>query len=150
MGEEPQELTPEIREWLKANWHYTDEEIDSLTAKQRRWFLALRDPKVIELLRKGRMIAEVVESRNCFIGLKPGDRYVFTTGGFLVPEESPRRPCLWAMAPMVPFTYTFYEFMLRGEEPKLQYDRVRCLDVGLECGGSGEVLFKIYYQERAS
>ena len=142
------ELSPEDRKWLKANWHYTDEEIDSLTAEHRRRFLIQRDPKVAELLRKGRMVAEVVESHNCFIGLKPGDRYVFTSGGFLVPEESPRRPCLWAMTPMVPFTYTFYEFMLRGEEPKIVYDRVRCLDVGLECGGWGEALFKIYYQGR--
>lgn len=70
MGEEPLELSPEDREWLKANWHYTDEEIDSLTAEQRRRFLALRGSKVAELLRKGRMIAEVVESHNCFIGPK--------------------------------------------------------------------------------
>ncbi len=48
------------------------------------------------------------------------------------------------------FACTFYEFMLRGEEPKLAYDRVRCLDVGLECGGWGEALCKTYYQERPS
>jgi|GEM_PF-5534559 len=30
MGEKPLELSPKIREWLKAKWHYTDEEIDTL------------------------------------------------------------------------------------------------------------------------
>lgn len=38
MGEEPVELSSETREWLKVNWHYTDEEIESLTAEQGSGF----------------------------------------------------------------------------------------------------------------
>jgi len=42
-------LDTATREWLKANWHYTDKEIESLTPEQRRRFLVMREPKVAEL-----------------------------------------------------------------------------------------------------
>ena len=96
------------------------------------------------------MIAEVIEAKNCLAGHKKGDKYVFLASGFLLPEESTvTNFCLWAMASMLPYDLIVYDRLAEGlDDPTPKgWDRVHCHDVGLECGGLGQVLFKIYCEK---
>ncbi len=126
---------------LKKLWGWSDEQIKDLLT-EKHWRLLDRGHKFDEY----RLVAEVVEARNCLARHKVGERYVFHGSGFLLPEESSvRRFCLWAMAPLLPFSYMFYDRISLDADPtSFAIDSVGCADVGIECGGYGKVIFKVY------
>jgi len=136
-------MKPEMIEMVKKIWGWTDDQIENLSPKQQR--LIERGDE----FRRWRLVAEVLEARNCIAGLKKGDRYVFHGSGFLLPEESTcPKICLWAIAAFVPFSFMLYDRIGQGSDPsEFCIDRVRCLDVGVEQGGYGEALFRLYAVE---
>ena len=90
-------------------------------------------------------LQEVVQSRGCALHLKAGDKLVITSDGLVLADESTAPLCLWALAPLVPWNYMVYDRLIEGQDPcEFGLDRIKCLDVGLECGGWGEVLMKVY------
>ncbi len=127
-------------EKMKKIWGWTDEQINGLSSKHQRLI------KKGDEFRKWRLVAEVLEAKNCIAGLKKGDKYIFHGSGFLLPEESTcPRICLWALTSFVPFSFMLYDRIGQGNDPsEFWIDRVRCLDVGVERGGYGEALFRLY------
>ncbi len=96
-------------------------------------------------LREYKIIAEVEKGENCMVGLKTGAKYVFTAGGVVLPDECTGTLCLWALAPLVPFLYMVWDRIAEGLNPDSLFpDHVGCLDTGVECGGWGKALFRIY------
>ena len=133
-------------EKVKKIWGWTDEEFKLLAPKNR---------KLIEKgdqFRVWRLVAEVLEAKNCIAGLQKGHRYVMHGSGFLLPEESTcPKICLWALAAFVPFSFMLYDRIGEGRDPsELWIDRIRCLDVGVERGGYGESLFRLYCEKAPS
>ncbi len=130
-------------EKVKRIWGWTDEQVMLLTPKHERLI------EKGDEFRKWRLIAEVLKARNCIAGLKKGDRYVFHGSGFLLPEETTcKRVCLWAFGAFIPFSYMLYDRIGEGTDPsEFWIDRVRCMDVGIEKGGYGEVLFRLYCEK---
>ena len=128
---------------LKKFWGWSDKQIDNLTPKH--WQLIKQGHRFDEY----RLIAEVTDVRNCLAGAKVGDKYVFHPSGFLLPNESTvRRFCLWAMAPMLPFSYMLYDRIALETDPSsFAIDRIGCSDVGVEEGGYGKVTFKVYCEK---
>lgn len=132
----------EIPESMLQMMEYTDEEIKGLTNKQKDILC------VGEELYNYKMIAEVVNSCHCGYKPKVGDRYVFAPGGTIIPEECTWPICVWALAPMLPFFYMYYDRIRAGLDPNdMWMENVKCADIGTDCGGFGEVLFKITYEE---
>ena len=133
-------MDPEMAKIVKKIWGYSDEQIKSLPAKPQR--LIERGDE----FRTWRLVAEVLEARNCIADLKKGDKYLFHGSGFLLPDESTcPRICLWALASFVPFSFMLYDRIGQGQDPsEFWIDRIRCLDVGVERGGYGEALFRLY------
>jgi len=133
-------------EKVKKIWGWTDEEFNLLNPKNRK------------LIEKGsrfrmlRLVAEVIESKNCIAGLKKGHRYVMQATGFLLPEESTcPKICLWALAAFVPFSFMLYDRIGEGiDTSEFWIDRIRCLDVGVDRGGYGESLFRLYCEKAPS
>ncbi len=121
-------------------WGWTDEQTAGLSAKQLRLIGSGEE------FRQWRLIAEVLEAKNCIAGLKKGDKYVFHGSGFLLPEESTcPRICLWAIAAFIPFSFMLYDRIGQGSDPsEFWVDKVRCMDVGVQNGGYGEALFRLY------
>lgn len=131
-----------IPESMLKMLEYTDEEIKGLTDKQKDILC------VGEQLYDYKMIAEVVKSCHCGYKPKVGDRYVFAPGGTVIPEECTWPICVWALAPMLPFFYMYYDRIRAGLDPNdMWMENVKCADIGTECGGFGEVLFKITYEK---
>ncbi|MBI2916852.1 MAG: hypothetical protein HYY01_02575 [Chloroflexi bacterium] len=142
MPQQP-ELTPRLRQRLKDTHGYTDEQLDLYLANNPRALRVIHN--FAGKFREYKMVAEVVQSRGCALHLKAGDKLVLTSDGLLLADESTAALCLWALAPLVPWNYMVYDRLIEGQDPtEFGLDRVRCLDVGLECGGWGEVLMKVY------
>lgn len=133
-------MDSKMLEKVKKIWGWTDEQAKMLSSKQ----VSLVEKG--DEFRKWRLVAEVVEAKNCIAGLKKGDKYVFHGSGFLLPEESTcPRICLWALSSFVPFSFMLYDRIGQGDDPsEFWIDRVRCMDVGVEHGGYGEALFRLY------
>ena len=127
-------------EKAKKIWGWTDEEAQRLSSKQLTLVGKGED------FRRWRLVAEVLDARNCVCGLKKGHKYVFHGSGFLLPEETTcPKICLWALASFVPFSFMLYDRIGQGNDlSEFWIDRVRCIDVGVERGGYGEVLFRLY------
>jgi uncharacterized repeat protein (TIGR04076 family) len=139
-------LNAHERARMKALVGWTDEQIDNLSPKMLKF---LRRPRSFGI-EQYKMIAEVVRSENCSFRLKKGDKFVFGSAGILLPDESTASLCLWAMAPLLPFNYMIYDRLCEELDPNGIFpDHVKCTDVGVACGGFGEVLFKVSCQKES-
>jgi len=139
-----EEISQELIEFAKQRYGFTDEQINKLSLTQ--WRVIKSTPRRWQY----RMVAEVIEAKNCVGGAKKGDKYVFNASGFLLPDEcTVPRLCLWALAPMLPFILIIYDRLAEGlDDPSPKgWDNVHCADVGVECGGFGQVLFRIYCEK---
>ncbi len=137
------EMPREIIERIKRLYGYTDEQIAAFSPKQRK-------ARLMELEgMKYKLIAEVVTAENCACQHKKGERYVFLDGGALLPSESTVRIiCAWAIAPMTPFFYLFYDRLSEGLDPnETIFEYVKCPDTGAACGGWGQVMFKLHWEK---
>ena len=121
---------------------YTEEDIKSLTKKQREVLCAGED------MFNYKMIAEVVTASHCGYKPKIGDRWVFSPAGIIIPEECTWPLCVWGITPMQPFFYMFYDRIRLGLDPSDMWtENIKCLDIDTHCGGFGEVLFKISFEK---
>ena len=121
---------------------YTEEEVKNLTRKQRELLCVGED------LFGYKMYAEVVKATHCGYLPKIGDRYVFSPAGVILPQECTWPICVWALAPMLPFFYMYYDRIRAGLDPSDMWtENIKCADIGTDCGGFGEVLFKIRFEK---
>ncbi len=145
MGTSRRKISSETARSLKEKFSWSDEQLKLLGPMH--W-------KVIDAFprREGyRVVAEVLQAGGCALQAKVGDKIVFSPGGVVLPQESTfPQLCLWALAPMFPIFQTIYDRFAEGIDPNPIWNVVKCADVGIECGGFGEVLFKIYVQPPVS
>jgi len=140
------EISERRMERLKAAFGWTEEQIRSLSPSQ--W-------KYLDNARKFgqyKVIAEVVKAENCIYQPKIGDKFVFSAAGELLPNECTFPAlCVFALAPIfVPYVYVIQDRICEGVDPcGLVLDHIKCLDAGVEGGGFGEVLFRIYCEKVA-
>lgn len=128
------------RQIVKQAIGITDEDLEKLSPGMKRILSNLPDKA------KWKIVAEVTESRYCFAGLKPGDKFVFNFPVLNV-AESTAAPCLEAIAPLANQIRALVDTVADGGDPNdsvFASQQVSCWDVGLDHGGLGRVLFKIY------
>ena len=131
----------EVLEGIREQLGYNDAE----------WEMWLGDPKNLEIaesaeeFHKWLLIAEVIKSRGCGNGHKVGDRFIFNGNGALVGKEPPGPVCMAALGPILPKMNAIWSGLAAGLEPRktLLFNKVRCLDIGVENGGWGEVLMQL-------
>ena len=141
-----QEVSPELIEFARRRYCVSDEQLKKITPTQ--WRVMESAPGRHQY----RMVAEVLDSQTCSAGHQKGQKYVFSVSGYLLPEESTvTNLCLFAIAPMLPFILIVYDRLAEGlEDPSPKgWDSVQCADVGLDCGGIGQVLFRVYCEKVA-
>ena len=74
-----------------------------------------------------------------------------SSGAFHQRIEGLLRKGMNSDAAFVPFSFMFYDRIDRGDDPsEFWIDRIRCLDVGVDRGGYGETLFRIYCEKALS
>lgn len=95
------------------------------------------------------IIFEVVASHGCASQHKVGDKFYFDGSGNLITKLSPKRICMSALTAMAPLISAANELFYAGvDSNELRFKRTACHDVGLQCGGWGNVAFEIKVEER--
>ena len=135
--------TEEIWKRFQRHMGYTDEEMKIFRSDPAKVKMVTQTPDFV----KCRVVAEVIESQNCHAKHKVGDRFVMTAGGQLITEECPKRMCMFALGPVSTILPAIYERLQTKSDPdRDRYNIVQCTDVGLDKGGWGKVLMKVYVE----
>lgn len=132
--------------WNRFQQHmgYTDEEMKIFRSDPMKVRMVTETPEFV----KCRVIAEVIESHGCHAHHKVGDRFVMTAGGQLITEACPKRMCMFALGPVSHQLSAIYERLISKSDPEFkQFNIVQCADVGLDKGGWGKILMKVYVEK---
>ena len=71
-----------------------------------------------------------------------------TAGGQLITEQCPKRMCMFALGPVSTVLPAIYERLVTKSDPKFERSNiVQCTDVGLDKGGWGKILMKVYVEK---
>lgn len=141
-----QDAVPEpVWDLMKQRLGYDDE--------QMRQFKD--NPRNAEVLAKGMDMAgktivfEVVESQGCNSQHTVGTRFYFTGDGNLITKMAPSRICAFAMPVMTQAIFAIGELFYAGVDPDaIRFRRGGCFDVGVECGGWGNVVMEARVMDR--
>ncbi|MBY9012062.1 MAG: hypothetical protein KGD70_06785 [Candidatus Lokiarchaeota archaeon] len=138
-------LSEDMKKNIKERLDYNDEELK----------LFLDNPKNIEILTKSlpllnkTIIIEVIESKGCNSQHKIGDKIYFDGTGNLLTKLSPKRICMSALSVLDSLINSALELMYVGADPnEMRFNRVGCLDIGLECGGWGRIVMELKVIDR--
>ena len=109
------------------------------------------DPRLRQMERLARAAArysiqaEVVKARNCNSGYQVGDKFILDVNGNFIAKLCPARLCVYAISQLAVPVALINERLGEGLDPNQFHfmHQVRCLDVGVECGGYGEVRLEV-------
>jgi uncharacterized repeat protein (TIGR04076 family) len=109
------------------------------------------DPRLRQMERLGRAAArysiqaEVVWARNCNSGYQEGDKFILDVDGNFITKFCPSKLCVYAISQLAVPVALINERLSEGLDPNQFHfmHQVRCLDVGVACGGYGEVRFEV-------
>jgi len=133
--------------WIRQIFEYNEDEMERVrkSPQHLKWI------KAFPQIRNVRMIAEIVESKNCMAQLRKGDKYYFKWGGYVLDtSEGAKNVCLWAVSQLLPFYFMINDRVAEGLDPNgMIVNHVRCFDVGFRGNcGYGEVLMKVYAERK--
>ncbi len=132
---------------IQDHFNYSDEEFEEFINNPRNQDIFSRVP---ELLNKT-MILEVLEATGCNSQHKKGDKFYFDGSGNLLTKYSPKKICVYALAQIEHLIYTAQELFYAGVDPnEMRFKRATCIDIGLKCGGWGNVLMEFRMVNRDS
>ncbi len=99
--------------------------------------------------KKYHIVAEVIESKYCSAGLKPGQKYIISmVPAVILAEESDCPFCIRAISPIGNLIVGFWKAIPNEmKEGKSIEQIIDCLDPGFAKGGLGHVRFKVYAQK---
>ncbi len=127
-------------EGLKELLGYTDEQWETWKSNPRN----LQVAENLDGFEKYKMVAEVTSSHGCAVGHKVGDRIVYSGGGALLCKENPDMVCFGLLGPVNSIVPGVFDAICRGDDPtKLAFNKVHCVDVGVDEGGWGAVVAEI-------
>ena len=133
----------EIWKLFQAHMEYTDEEMEVFKSDPIKVKMVTETPEFI----KCRVVAEVIESHGCHAKHKVGDRFVLTPGGQLVEDECPKGMCISAVAEISKVLPAITERLINRSDPQFEREAiVQCPDTGLDKGGWGQILMKVYVE----
>ena len=124
---------------MRQNLGYSDEEWERWKADPRNMSMAERMPDFF----KYQVVVEVLEASNCAVQHKPGDKFYFNASGALLCKKGIPNICAGALSPVLPFAWGVLDKIGAGIDPtRFCFNRFRCLDIGLDKGGWGEILME--------
>jgi len=137
-------LSEEIITRVKEDFGYNDEEMK----------LFLENPKNEVLLSKAlalrskAIVIEVVESHGCVAQHKVGTKFYFE-GVNLLTRLCPEKICISALSEMDRLVCGVFELFMAGVDPnEMIFNRAGCWDVGVRCGGWGNIVMEIRVEKR--
>jgi uncharacterized repeat protein (TIGR04076 family) len=136
--------TEEIWKLFQKHMEYTDEEMKIFKSDPEKVKMVTQTPDFV----KCRVVAEVTYSHGCHARHKVGDKFIMTAGGQLMTENCPKRMCMFALGPVSNVLPAIYDRLISGSDPQHERSQtVQCTDVGLDRGGWGKILMKVYVEK---
>ena len=126
---------------VKERVGYTDEQFDIF--KKHAFPHKVLQTKVIEDLLRTTVIFEVVESNNCNIQHKIGDKFYFNAEGYMITQKCPDKICPFIMPYFSRMMWLIMDRIYEGLDPMPNFPFGDCEDVGVECGGMGKIRVQI-------
>ncbi len=132
-----------IKQAMQQAVGITDEDFKTYMSFPRNQIMAEKTPEFM----KYKIVAEVVSSKYCTAGCKKGQKYVFQALPAVLSQKDSDCPvCARALAPLGVAIGEVWEEIGQG---KINVPHtVECLDPGVEKGGLGHVVFKLFAQPR--
>jgi uncharacterized repeat protein (TIGR04076 family) len=132
------EISNEMWKIVQSHLGYNDEEMELFKKNPKTGGIVSKIPKLMNM----DFVFEVVQSHGCGSQHKVGDKIYFDGLGCLIPELSPKRICAFAVSSMSQLIWTAQELVYAGVDPnQMRLNKVCCIDVGVKCGGLGNVVF---------
>ncbi|MFX1389272.1 MAG: hypothetical protein ACFE9Z_04320 [Promethearchaeota archaeon] len=138
-------ISEEMKENIKDHLGYNNDELK----------IFLDNPRNMEVLSKSlpllgkTIIAEVVESHGCNSQHKVGDKLYFDGAGNLLTKLCPNKICIYAISELDKLIHSANELFYVGSDPnEMRFKRTSCFDVGLKCGGWGQIVFELKVVDR--
>ena len=144
---EQNQVDESIFQAVKERVGYTDEQLHIF--KSHAFPHKILQNKAIEDVLRTNVVFEVVESRNCNIQHKVGDKFYFNAEGYMITHKCPDKICPFIMPVMTRMMWLVMERCYEGLDPRPTFYFGDCDDVGVECGGMGKIRIetKITYDE---
>jgi uncharacterized repeat protein (TIGR04076 family) len=131
--------------WKRFQQHmgYTDAEMKVFRADAQKVKMVTETPEFV----KSRIVAEVIESHGCHARHQVGQKFVMDGNGQLITKECPEKMCIFALSALEAPVNTIYERFINHSDPNHERTAVvQCRDVGLDKGGWGKILMKVYVE----
>ena len=130
---------------MKKQLGYTSEEMKTFRANPKNEHVVSKAPELSEKM----IVAEVIRSHGCNSQHKTGDKLYFDSAGNLLTKHSPERVCVYALKAIAPQIFAMGELLLAGADPnQMRFKQAACFDVGLECGGWGQIVMDVKTVDR--
>jgi uncharacterized repeat protein (TIGR04076 family) len=124
---------------------YTDAQIAILRSDPRKVRAMENAPK----FSTHNIVFECVYAENCNGGHKVGDKITLDANGVLLTAQCPKRMCAFAIQAATSYLYGIWERIGEDlEDVGTIFEQVHCPDVGVERGGWGETIWKVYAEPR--
>ena len=135
-------MTEEIIKQFARRVGYSQQEIDTFAEGGHR----IRQVKRLSrAAAKYSIVAEVVAARHCNSGHEVGQKLTLDVDGNFIGRLCPRKMCVYLISQLAIPVALINERLSEALDPNqfhfMRY--VRCLDVGVECFGYGEVMLKV-------
>ncbi len=135
----------EIYKMIQNHLAYTDEEMKMFQDNPRNQLVMSKTP---ELMSKT-IVMEVVNSHGCASQHKVGDKFIFDGAGNLLTKLNPSKVCIFALHSLSALIYGVQELIYADVDPnKICFNRVGCHDVGVRCGGWGNIVMEVKVEDR--
>ena len=131
--------------FMQTHLGYNDEEMKVFRENPRNEDIL---SKSIDLMSKT-IVFEVVKSHGCNSRHAVGDKFYFDGAGNLLTKLNPKKICVYALSTMAKLIYGASELFYAGIDPnELRFKRAGCFDVGVQCGGWGNIVLEIKVIDR--
>jgi uncharacterized repeat protein (TIGR04076 family) len=98
---------------------------------------------------KKTIVVEVTKSHGCASQHKVGDKFYFTGDGNVLTKLCPNRMCMSALSAAGSLVSSAVTFMWAGRDAnEMPFTVAGCSDVGLQCGGWGNIVMQIRVEDR--
>jgi len=138
-------MSKEVLNEIKKMLGYSDEEMK----------IFLENSKNVDILKKApnlmnkTIVVEVIDSHGCNSQHVVGDKFYFDGFGNLLTKLSPKRICISALAAMDKIIFGASALMFADQDPnEMLFNKAGCSDVGLKCGGWGNIAMEIKVMDR--
>ena len=95
------------------------------------------------LMASHEVVIEVIASANCMAEYKVGDTFRVDPFGFLIKDQSPPKLCTGAIFAFKPLIGYAWQAFFDGSTT-IFHNTIKCPDVGVHCGGTGEITMRAH------